>query len=141
MNHSPVDRLLDRVLVGDGCWEWDGAHIPEGYASIEVGGRQVGVHVLMYEAFVGLIPAGEEVDHLCRNTGCVRPSHLESVTHQENLRRGNSPVGINARREECASSHPFTPENTYIRANGNRTCRECVRQANRAWRAKRKAAA
>ena len=139
MSESFLGRLLDKFTIGDDCWEWTGARIPEGYGVIMRDGQNVGAHRAMYEYFVGPIPEGHQIDHLCKNTGCVRPGHLEAVTGWENRRRGNSPWGVNARREECASGHEFTEENTYIRTNGHRTCRECVRQANRAWKAKRRA--
>lgn len=35
----------------------------------------------------GPLPPGLELDHLCRNKSCVRPDHLEAVTHRENMRR------------------------------------------------------
>lgn len=44
-------------------------------------------HVLMYEHFVGAVPAGLELDHLCCNKECVNPDHLEPVTHSENAKR------------------------------------------------------
>lgn len=98
--------------------------------------RNVGAHVFAYEAFVGPIPEGMEPDHLCRNTLCVRPSHLEAVTRRENLRRADSPVGINARRTECVNGHPFNAANTYIRPNGNRGCRQCRSDASVRFRSK-----
>lgn len=45
-------------------------------------------HRLSYELFVGPIPDGYELDHLCRNRGCVNPAHLEAVTHRVNVLRG-----------------------------------------------------
>lgn len=42
----------------------------------------------MYEQEVGPIPTGHHIDHLCRMTRCIRPSHLEAVTPTENARRG-----------------------------------------------------
>lgn len=45
-------------------------------------------HRAMYEQEVGPIPAGMELDHLCRTRSCIRPEHLEPVAHATNLQRG-----------------------------------------------------
>jgi hypothetical protein len=47
-----------------------------------------GAHRWMYEQKIGPIPKGLVIDHLCRNTRCVNPDHLEPVTRGENTRRG-----------------------------------------------------
>ena len=44
-------------------------------------------HRVAYELTYGRIPEGKEVDHLCRNKACVNPSHLEAVSHRENMLR------------------------------------------------------
>ncbi len=41
----------------------------------------------MYERHVGPIPDGLDIDHLCLNTVCCNPTHLEPVTRDENSRR------------------------------------------------------
>ena len=92
-----TDRALDKVIFDDGCWEWAGAHTGPGYAKIREGGagsRIVGAHRVVYEVCRGSIPVGMDLDHLCRNRGCVRPDHMEPVTRQENLRRGAGSGGV-----------------------------------------------
>jgi hypothetical protein len=64
------------------------------------------------------------IDHLCRNTSCVRPDHLEVVTREENALRGSR----NAAKTHCDRGHEFTPENTYVPpSRDHRACRECRR--------------
>lgn len=90
--HSLLERLGNKFLVGDDCWEWIGAKEWDGYGIVGVrlaDDRMVTqrAHRVLYELFVGPIPAGKHLDHLCRNRSCVRPSHLEPVTVAENNRR------------------------------------------------------
>jgi hypothetical protein len=51
--------------------------------------RGVRAHIASWVIANGPVPAGMTLDHLCRNTRCIRPSHLECVTRPENSRRGN----------------------------------------------------
>ncbi len=110
----------------DSCWQWTASLACEGYGRLSVGGRRFFAHRLAYEHFVSAIPKGLQVDHLCRNRGCVNPQHLEVVTRIENVMRGESPLARNARKTHCKHGHEFTVENTYIDAKG-RACRTCHR--------------
>lgn len=49
--------------------------------------REYRAHVWAYNFFIGVIPEGLELDHLCRNRACYNPAHLEPVTTQENWHR------------------------------------------------------
>lgn len=71
------------------CWIRIGFTTSTGYGKVAVAGRQMYAHRVMYEQKVGPIPEGMELDHLCRQTKCIRPDHLEPVTRAINLRRGN----------------------------------------------------
>jgi len=85
--------------------------------------KYVLAHRASYEAFVGPIPAGLTLDHLCRTPLCVNPWHLEPVTHKENLARGRHP---NREKVECRYGHPL--DGTTRR---QRYCRTCQQEANR----------
>lgn len=109
----------------DFCWPWIGG--TERYGRFTLHGRTYYAHRFSYEFYVGEIPEGLEVDHLCRNTRCVNPAHLEPVTHHENLMRGESPSARCARITECPRGHPYTTENTCL-SKGHRYCRTCARE-------------
>lgn len=68
-------------------------------------------HRLFYEAFVGPIPEGRDLDHVrargCRSRACVNPEHLEPVDRAENLRRGDVPNQIRHARGTCDKGHPY----------------------------------
>lgn len=69
------------------CWLWTGRPEGKGYGQIRVNNRAVMVHRFSYELLVGPIPDDLTIDHLCMVKLCVRPSHLEPVTSEENTRR------------------------------------------------------
>ena len=70
-----------------GCWCWVGSITPVGYGQVTIQGKTVLAHRAYYEHFVGPIPAGHVVDHLCTSRHCVNPRHLEVISRQENSRR------------------------------------------------------
>ncbi len=114
----------------DGCWVWIAGTFPTGYGRFFVGGVRRRAHRIAYEALVGPVPDGLELDHLCRVRNCVNPAHLEPVTHAENMRRG-----CQATATHCLRGHKFTKANTIYRADrpGQRECRACARERGRRW--------
>lgn len=119
------------VLAENGCWQWTKS-CRNGYPALSVNKRQQGAHRYSYELFVGPIPEGYTIDHLCRNKRCVNPKHLEAVTNRVNVLRGIGVTAHNSRKEKCKHGHEFTPENTAIR-KGGRSCRICERTHSRKW--------
>ncbi len=109
------------------CEEWAGQTDRHGYGRVFVDGKYRGAHRVAYEKERGAIPDGLEIDHLCRNRRCVRVDHLEAVTHRENMLRSETPVAENARKTHCVEGHPFDEENTRVRPNGDRRCKQCER--------------
>jgi hypothetical protein len=90
-------------------------------------------HRWAYHHLVAPVSADLEIDHLCRNRGCVNPAHLEPVTSRENKLRGYGAAAKNARKTECKRGHPFTPENTGRTGGGGRYCKQCRHDANLVW--------
>lgn len=125
-----------------GCWLWFGSTV-NGYGTIRLDrSRQVvKAHRLMYEHAVGPIPEGLQLDHLCRVRCCVNPDHLEPVTQQENMRRGELAAYYARSKAHCPQGHAYDAENTgwrtRNRAGGGtyRACRTCSRERMRARRA------
>lgn len=104
------DRFADKIAHHPGgCWDWMGAR--------STGGRRGAEEKLVYGTFrdpdngplrahvwiawqFGLIegprvPKGYQLDHLCENSLCVSPWHLELVPRIVNYdRRFNRPVAV-----------------------------------------------
>ncbi len=133
-------RFWRKVHVApNGCWVWTASSVgPPGFKGASYWSREeqrmVYAYRCSYEAFVGTIPSHLEIDHLCRNRLCVRPSHLEAVTHRENVRRGEAPLiagRFNSDKIYCPQGHPYNLENTHIDTRGARQCRVCNRDRMR----------
>lgn len=123
------------------CWLWTKACVgPEGFKygvfSIRRGVARR-AHRWSFEYARGPIPEGRVLDHLCRRSLCVRPTHLEPVTQGTNVRRGLSHTNGQAAQVLCLRQHPFG----YVDAQGKRRCRECDRIRQAAYEARKKAKA
>ena len=81
-------QFAQRVVLTDQgeCWAWSGQIDQLGYARIHNKYGTTYAHRMAYELMVGAIPDGMELDHVCRNRGCVNPEHLRPCTRSENLR-------------------------------------------------------
>ena len=67
-----------------GCWEWTASKHEDGYGEFQLKGKVRKAHRVAYELTHGGIPEGKDIDHRCRNRGCVRPDHLRLVTNKQN---------------------------------------------------------
>lgn len=130
--------FLARVQKTETCWLWMGPRTRLGGRAGTGGYGKWGngmAHRVAYEALVGPIPEGLQLDHLCEVTNCVNPAHLEPVTGLENLRRWQE------RNPYCKRGHLLAGDNLRITnsARGqHRRCRECVRMTNAAFEARRR---
>jgi hypothetical protein len=133
---SPFDRFMEKFKVNQktGCWIWTGTHSGAGYATLflyKIKGTnksiRVYAHRLSYTIFVGDIPPDKEIDHLCRVRNCVNPTHLQLVSHRENMLLGETIAAINASRTHCPKGHPYDAKNTHISKRGDRMCKTCSR--------------
>lgn len=100
-SHAP-ERFLAKVdKRPGGCWIWTASKRRLGYGQFWDGERLTMAHQWSYLHHVGPVPAGVELDHLCRVPSCVNPAHLEPVTHQVNIARAA------ARKTHCPNGHPY----------------------------------
>lgn len=120
-----------RVDPESDCWLWLGALDRKGYGHSSLMLPTRIAHRVSYEAFVGTIPDGLQLDHLCRVRRCVNPAHLDPVTLRENLRRGAES------RTACRKGHPYAVFGVYQRPEGGRACVQCRREAVQRYRARR----
>lgn len=108
------------------CWGEPKPH----YVAVWWQGKVRSRHVMVYEAMVGPIPEGMEVDHTCHQKWCYNPDHLEAVTHSENLRRRRPfkriPVQV------CKHGHDLS--DAYVTSEGKRQCRTCRNDRQRRYR-------
>lgn len=119
MNLEPRDLLsfVQRMRTGpiEACWEWAGRKGRYGQW------RRWYAHRLAFTIFVGPIPEGYEIDHLCENKTCINPHHLEAVPIEgrENTRR------FQAKKTHCPRGHPYDETNTYRQLRNGRVSRSC----------------
>lgn len=123
---STEELFWAKVEKSEGCWNWT-ASTDEGYGVFHDNRRKLSAHRWSWLHHGGVIPDGFQLDHLCRNRRCVRPSHLEAVLPRDNTHR--SPVAVaavNARKTVCSRGHPLSGDNLYeYPGRKKRDCRSC----------------
>lgn len=137
MTVATLERFSSKFIIGDnGCWLWKAYKNKDGYGRFMLNGKVMYAHRLAYMAIVGEIGKDKELDHLCKVRRCVNPSHLEPVTHRENVRRGDGNpkfAGYNGSKTHCPTGHEYNVKNTRLEkcitsnSGYSRKCRECDR--------------
>lgn len=97
-SETPEERFERNIKKDEsGCWLWTGAGSGKfynkedgsgGYGMLRIRGEHYMAHRWAYEQKHNIKLTSEDtLDHLCRNTRCVNPDHLEKVTLTENIKR------------------------------------------------------
>lgn len=143
------DAKVDRSAGPDACWPWLAFRDAKNYGHVATGDatRSDRAHRVGYRLYIGPIPDGATIDHVCHNRGdscpggnscehraCQNPAHWEAVTGGESTRRGKSFSSLNAVKTRCPAGHEYTAANMYPRqlAKGGRACITCARDRARA---------
>lgn len=138
-----LDHYLDGIKGGEGCWVWPLTPDSKGYGRLDVGGHRRLAHRMSWHYHCGPIPPGYFVDHKCRNRLCVNPAHLRLVTPTVNtLENSVGVAAMGAAQTHCVNGHLLDGDNLLRRRDrpNNRVCRECGREAQRRYKARRRAA-
>ena len=148
---SLADRFWRKVIRAgtDECWLWIGSTDRKGYGQIRMPGKgrlRYATHVSL-ELVGRVIPEGMIALHTCDNPPCVNPAHLVVGTHRENTQdsinkgRASKPPpgrkfekGAVTLKEYCYRGHPLSE--AYVRPDGYRSCRECMKINKAATRAR-----
>lgn len=135
------EMFVAKIAIGDpfDCWEWTASRTHQGYGRFTVPATGcTTAQRISYALFVGDLEPGLTIDHLCKNTGCVNPWHLEAVPHIVNIRRGDGICQQHARRTHCIRGHELAFYNGPN--NQQRYCPICKRNNGREWQRKYRAA-
>lgn len=120
------------------CWSWLGTK-RAGYGLFKLSNRHQQATRVAYQLTHGPMSKSLSLDHLCRNTWCVNPNHLEPVSHRENVLRGIGPTAINAKKTECIHGHPLSGSNLYRNpTNGGRFCKTCLAASKKKYDEKKR---
>ena len=144
MTEKHLGLFLQKLYVEDfirpgmisPCWVWNGTRNRQGYGTFTINrtltinrATALRVHRAAYELWVGPIPNGLVIDHLCRNPPCMCPEHLEAVTQQINVSRATL---FNSTKTVCPKGHLYDLANTCViqlpSGRSRRVCRSCNRE-------------
>ena len=134
---TTLDKLMTRTATTDtGCMIFTGYKEKRmGYGYVRHEGKVRLAHRVAYSLAIGPIPEGLTIDHLCRQPSCINPDHLEAVTQGENNRRGTT-YDFQRAKTTCPKGHPYS-HTVVAKGYTERRCRECHRDAQRRYLARR----
>lgn len=143
IDEKSVERFWSKVRKGSAleCWEWTAGVSSLNYGQFHavIDGRRVNLRAHRVSFFLerGPLIPGKVLDHICRNTKCVNPTHLREVTNAENTFAGIGVTAMHSRKTRCAKGHPYAGDNLYEDPRGHRYCRACKREWARTKRKSR----
>lgn len=118
-----LERFWAKVDTFGECWLWTAAKTEKGYGRID----NLRAHRLSAMIHFGMFDRRTLVLHHCDTPACVRPEHLylgDAARNSRDMVERGRVNPWNSRKTHCKRGHVFD-ENTYITADGRRSCRTC----------------
>lgn len=135
LTERELERFWEKVEKGEGCWLWRGPsclvnkRYRTRYGVFPVRGEggwakkeHYKAHRVAWTLEHGAIREGLTIDHVCKNTMCVNPGHMEEVKQSVNSTRAMARF-----KGRCRKGHEV---------NEKGRCLECARRRGAEWRAK-----
>ena len=136
-SYIPLRHFQNIIINDEGCWEWTGSTMDQGYVTFRIGNRVCLFHRFSYTSLIAPIPKGLILDHhchthlnceggpTCRHRRCGNPEHVKPATYHENNLRGNRSRIAQTRKLCIKNLHEMDEENTRIDTRGTKVCRKC----------------
>ena len=135
MRPNTIEKIVARLVPNEnGCLIWPGAKSYSGHGHVHFQGKMWIVHRLLYVHFVGPIPEGHHLHHLCETPACANHEHLSPLTYIEHAYQHDSLAVRHSSKTTCPQGHPYEGDNLIILDRGttkNRICRICNNERNR----------
>jgi hypothetical protein len=133
LTEEEAQRFDSKIIRGEGddCDSWVAGKYPNGYGKFSLRGRGQGAHIVSWQQEHGRLADPSRlvvIAHMCEVKDCVRPSHLDQQSQQQNmLYADNSINAVNRARTHCPEGHELIEDNCLpaLWAQGRRICRVC----------------
>jgi hypothetical protein len=147
LTEEEAKRFEDKVIRGEGeeCDVWVAGKSLNGYGRFLLRGKKKGAHVIAWQrANKRLADPSRSmvIAHICEVKDCVKPSHLDQQSQQQNLLYADSSVyAKNRAKTHCPKGHVLIEENCRPDkwAQGTRACQVCHREKGAQVKAAREA--
>jgi hypothetical protein len=129
---SIKEKLLSKIIKTKECWIWTGHKNHKGYGVLwdSKSKKLKRTHRLSFETFNGKIKDKLHVLHRCDNPSCINPLHLFLGTNSDNqkdaVKKGRH---WHSNKKYCAKGHPYSGNNLYLRKQGYRECKVCMKES------------